>query len=107
MNERDLAPDLSKAQREDSRWRILRTLDAGRPFPLTERVVWRVLTDIKLPMVLAGVRREIAYLEAKGLVKVLNPTEPELQVELTALGIDVLEYTVDCPPGIARPPKWW
>jgi hypothetical protein len=107
MSERGLALDLSKAQREESRWRILRTLDAGRPFPLAELVIWRVLTDIQLPIGLTGVRREIAYLEAKGLARILNPAEAELQVELTALGIDVLEYAVDCPPGIGRPPKYW
>jgi len=27
--------------------------------------------------------------------------------ELTRHGVDVVEYTVECEPGIARPKKYW
>jgi hypothetical protein len=27
--------------------------------------------------------------------------------DLTSLGTDIAEYTVDCRPGIARPEKYW
>src|SRR5258708_33392494 len=40
--------DLEQKQREDARWRILRVLDAGRPIPVSENIVWRVLHDIRL-----------------------------------------------------------
>ena len=27
--------------------------------------------------------------------------------DLTRLGVDLAEYTIDCQPGIARPDKYW
>ena len=66
--------DIERAQREETRWRILRCLDAGRPGFVAETIIYRVLVDIHLPM--------------------------------TPNGVDVVEYTVDCDPGIARPKKW-
>ena len=27
--------------------------------------------------------------------------------DLTRLGVDLVEYTVECGPGIARPEKYW
>jgi len=62
--------DLEQKQREDARWRILRVLDAGRPIPVSENIVWRVLHDIRLPMSVSTVRREIDYLRDLGLVDV-------------------------------------
>jgi hypothetical protein len=31
----------------------------------------------------------------------------DLVRKLTRIGIDVVEYTVECDPGIARPKKYW
>jgi hypothetical protein len=63
--------DLEQKQREDARWRILRVLDAGRPIPVSENIVWRVLHDIRLPMSVSTVRREIDYLRDLGLTLVM------------------------------------
>lgn len=98
--------DLIRAQREEARWRILKTLDAGRPGTLSESVVLRVLQDIRLPVTVSGLRRELDYLEERELVKIHDRHEPTWTAELTRLGVDLVEYTVPCDPGIARPKKW-
>jgi DNA-binding transcriptional ArsR family regulator len=99
--------DLEQKQREDARWRILRVLDAGRPTPVSENIVWRVLHDIRLPMSVSTVRREIDYLRDLGLVDVEGEDTETWFSKLTAQGVDVVEYTIPAPAGIARPRKYW
>ena len=99
--------DLKQKQREEARWRILRVLDAGRPIAVSENIVWRVLHDIRLPMSISSVRREIDYLRNLGLVEVEGEDSETWFAKLTAKGVDVVEYTVAAPAGVARPRKYW
>jgi DNA-binding transcriptional ArsR family regulator len=101
------AMNLEQKQREEARWRILRVLDAGRPVGVSENIVWRVLGDIKLRLSPNAVRRELTYLRDLGLVKIENEDSEIWFAELTAEGVDVVEYTVNAPPGVARPRKYW
>jgi len=99
--------DLEKAQREQTRWRILKVLDAGRPLPVSEVVILQVLQDTALPITVSMLRRELDYLEDRKLVILHGRTKsPVWAAELTHFGVDIVEYTVDCFAGIARPPKW-
>jgi len=99
--------DLEQKQREEARWRILRVLDAGRPIAVSENIVWRVLHDIRLPMSVSSVRREIDYLRDLGLVEIEGENSESWYAKLTAMGVDVVEYTVVAPAGVARPRKYW
>jgi DNA-binding transcriptional ArsR family regulator len=99
--------DLEKAHREETRWRILRALDAGRPLPVSEAVIYRTLADASLPITPAALRRELDYLRDKELVNLTGEDGPVWAAELTGHGVDVVEYTVDAPVGIKRPKKWW
>jgi predicted ArsR family transcriptional regulator len=101
------AMNLEQRQREEARWRILRVLDAGRPIAVSETIVWRVLTDIKLSITSNALRRELSYLRDRGLVEVEGENEETWYARLTASGVDVVEYTAPAPPGIARPRKYW
>lgn len=98
--------DMERAQREEARWRILRALDAGRPGAVSEMIIFRVLKDIKLSITPKGLRRELDYLRDRELIKILDEDGPVWSAELTRTGVDVVEYTVTCDPGIARPRKW-
>ena len=98
--------DLERAKREEIRWRILRALDAGRPEPLNELLLLRCLTDIDLPVSPHELRRQLDYLEERELVEVRGKEGSTWSVRLTRIGVDVVEYTVNCDPGIARPKKW-
>src|SRR5438309_2060108 len=64
--------DLQQKQREEARWRILRVLDAARPFGCSETIVWRILHDVKLPLTLMEVRRELAYLRDLVLLEIFD-----------------------------------
>lgn len=99
--------DLEKAQREQVRWRILKVLDAGRPAAVSEVVVLQVMQDSSLPVTPHGLRRELDYLEDRKLVTISGRDTPVWSAELTHYGVDIVEYTVDCFPGIARPKKWF
>jgi|YelNatPaOPRAMG01_1025707.scaffolds.fasta_scaffold12696_9 hypothetical protein len=99
--------DIEQKQREEARWRILRVVDAGRPIPVSEQIVWRVLSDIKLSFTLTQVRRELTYLRDLGLLELEGEDAETWFARLTASGVDVVEYNKDCPAGVARPRKYW
>lgn len=98
--------DMEKATREQIRWRILKALDAGRPLSVSELVIMDVLQDSALPITPHGLRRELDYLEDRKLVTLTNKARPVWSAELTHYGVDLVEYTVECFPGIARPQRW-
>ena len=99
--------DLDKAHREQARWRILKVLDAGRPEPVGETIILQVLQDASLPITPHGLRRELDYLADRRLVTIRGRNAPVWSAELTHFGVDIVEYTIDCLPGISRPKKWF
>lgn len=99
--------DLEQKRREEARWRILRVLDAGRPIAVSENIIWRVLNDVRLPLSLSAIRRELDYLRDLELVELEGEDASTWFAKLSARGVDVVEYTIDAPPGVARPKKYW
>ena len=99
--------DLEQRQREEARWRILRVVDAGRPIAVSEQIVWRVLTDIKLALSLNQLRRELSYLRDLTLIQLEGEECDIWFASLTAQGVDVVEYNAKAPAGVARPRKYW
>lgn len=97
--------DLQKAVREQARWRILRILDAGRPLPVSENTILLALNDAKLNLTTTELRRELDYLDDRQLVRLFDRDTVVWSAELSHYGVDVVEYTIPCLPGIARPPK--
>jgi hypothetical protein len=99
-----MVEELTREQREEARWRLLRAIYFGRPLATADTILWRALHDIALPITLKQVRQELDYLESRKLVEIKKRPDVWLS-ELTWHGVDVVEYTVDCVPGIARPPQ--
>jgi DNA-binding transcriptional ArsR family regulator len=99
--------NLEQKQREEARWRILRVLDAGRPVPVSEAIVWRVVSEMNIQMSPNSIRRELTYLRDLGLIELLGENADNWFARLTAAGVDVVEYTAAAPAGIARPRKSW
>lgn len=94
--------DLEKARSAMARWRILKVLDVARPVRLAEDLIRKALGDAELNLTAHEVRRELDYLEHRNLVEVTK--KPTVwAAELTRYGIDLVEGTVPCEPGIARP----
>jgi len=96
--------DHARAEREYLRWIILLALWHARPYGASEGVILGACRDIPLRVTLDELRREMTSLAKRGLVTVKNG--PVWESEITASGEDVVDYRVDAPVGIARPPRW-
>ncbi len=108
LNDKDCVIDAEKAEREYLRWMIMVVLNAGRPVGAAESMILSAIQAIPLPVTQREIRRELEYLEDRKLVGIDGKgSRPLWHAKLTHHGVDVVEYTVDCLPGIARPQKWW
>lgn len=99
--------DHAKARRESIRWTILLILNNARPISTHEQLVLTTMQGIYPDATAIEVRRELDYLHDRLLVQVDKKPHGPWYADLTALGVDVAEYTVDVHPGIARPVKYW
>lgn len=99
--------DLEKGHREHLRWLIMLTLDKARPLGATEGLILSVLAAVPQPVTTVELRRELGYLADRKLVEIAGRDAPQWHAHLTRDGVDVVEYTVDIEPGIARPRKYW
>lgn len=99
-------PDLEKARREANRWFILQCLDSARPMGAGETLVMSALAGVT-QMTHNELRRELDYLEERELIEVTGKDSPYWHSKLTRVGVDLVEYTIPCEPGIARPQKYW
>ncbi|MBP8981235.1 MAG: hypothetical protein KBG09_08350 [Syntrophobacterales bacterium] len=99
--------DIEKARREEMRWLMLRALHAARPSGMSEVMIRNAIEPVILDVTLNDIRRELDYLEERELVAVTHRDSPIWRAKINNHGIDIVEYTVDCRPGIARPRKWW
>ncbi len=99
--------DVEKARREWMRWLILQTLYVAHPVGFSDRLIHNTVEQDILDATLTEILRELEYLEDRDLLTIeRRPGVPAVQAKINRRGIDVVEYTVDCHPGIARPPKW-
>ena len=98
--------DIEKNRREMLRWHLLRILDWNRPYTMPEARIWDI-AKVNFPdTTTMEIRRELDYLADRELVLIDKPQSSPWHAELTRHGVDLVEYTVDCQPGIARPPKY-
>ncbi len=102
-----MAIDTAKVRRESMRWNILLTLDHARPIGAYEELVLATVQSIYQDATQHELRRELDYLSDRKLVALTREPSGRWFADLTRYGTDVVEYTVDCDPGIARPPKYW
>jgi hypothetical protein len=99
--------EIEQAKKEAARWIILRVLDAGRPVGCNGSLILTVLDGERLLNSPSELRRELDYLADRGLVAIEQDDNDETSfaAKLTAMGVDVVEYTAPAPAGIARPKK--
>ena len=106
MNPIDIPIDFERARREGLRWLILKTLEAASWTGTSESIVRSAVEPLVPDITFNEIREELDYLEGRELVT----TERNRSVwhaKISRYGIDIVEYTVDCHPGIARPKKYW
>jgi len=99
--------DIEKHKRESLRWLILETLNSARPIGAGEGLILNVVNEIQGQVTHLELRRELDYLQDRELVCVTGKDSAVWHAELNRHGVDVVEYTVECDPGIARPRKYW
>lgn len=100
--------DLDKARREHLRWLILQALNSARPVGASERVVHMAIRPMIPDLTERELRVNLDYLAERDLILITGrETQPEWFCKLDRFGVDVVEYTVDCDAGIARPKKYW
>jgi hypothetical protein len=92
---------------QELRWRICLALHYARPLSASSGLLWRALDESDLPITAQQLNREVAYLQDKEIVTVAGDLSGDWKAELSAAGVDLVEYTIDCPPGIGRPEKYW
>ncbi len=99
--------DMEKTRRECIRWHIMVALNAGRPEDVAESLVLSAIQGIPVECTARELRREMDYLFGRDLVTLKRLDGAPWLAGLTRHGVDVIEYTVDCDAGIARPRKYW
>lgn len=99
--------DQVKVRRETMRWLVILTLHNASPMGAYEELVLATVQGMFPDATALEVRRVLDYLFDRDLVKLEKQPAGRWFADLTRFGTDLAEYTVDCDPGIARPPKYW
>jgi hypothetical protein len=99
--------DNDKVRRESIRWMILLTLYNASPMGAFEELVLFTIQAMFMDATALEIRRELDYLFERQLVKLDKQPGGRWFADLNRNGTDIVEYTVECDPGIARPPKYW
>jgi len=99
--------DMEKARREQIRWIALDALNHGRPYEVAEPLILGAIQGVPVQCTALDLRRELAYLQERGLIEIKHLEGAPWTAELTRAGVDVVEYTIAVEPGIARPKKYW
>lgn len=99
--------DMAKIRRETVRWIVLLTLNNARPSGIFETTVLAVVQAEYPDSTREEVRRELDYLNDRDLIEIDHRPDGRWFCKLGRYGVDVVEYTVACEPGIARPEKYF
>ncbi len=99
--------DLQKTRREYIRWVLLLGLNNSRPIGTVESVLLSIVQALHPDATALEIRCELDYLSERELVKLEKRPIGVWKADLTRAGIDMVQYTIDCEPGIARPVKYW
>ncbi|MEH2920308.1 hypothetical protein ACFFL1_01625 [Samsonia erythrinae] len=99
--------DTQRTRQESMRWHLLIALNKTRPYTANERfllaLMQRLYTDASVP----ELRHALDYLAERKMAVLTKEVGGIWLANLTRLGVDVVEYAVDCIAGIARPEKYW
>lgn len=99
--------DHAKIRRETIRWQILLTLYNARPIGAFESIILSVIQSEYPDATQTEVRRELSYLQDRETTRIEKRPDNRWWCELKRRGVDLVEYAVDCEPGIARPIKYF
>lgn len=96
-----------KARREGMRWHIINTLNKARPYTTSEVFLLDVMRGIYADVTALELRQQLEYLAGRKLIVLTKEPIGAWFCDLTRIGIDIAEYTIECEAGIGRPVKYW
>jgi hypothetical protein len=99
--------DYEKNRRETIRWNILLSLNNSQPIGVFESIVLSIIRAEYPDCTHNELRRHLDYLNERELIHVDKHPDGRWFGKLARYGVDVVEYTVVCEPGIARPEKYF
>lgn len=99
--------DMDKLRREQLRWIVLLALSHAAPYGAYEEVLLATAQGMYPDATALELRRVLDYLEDRRLVTLRKEPSNRWWADLTRYGTDIVEYTVECQPGIGRPEKYW
>lgn len=99
--------DPQRVRRETMRWNLLLGIYHARPSEIFEGLLLSTMQAINPDATAIEVRQQLDYLAHRELVELRKEPSGRWWATLTSDGVDIVEYTSDCDPGIARPKKYW
>ena len=99
--------DMVKSRREGMRWHLLNAMDKARPLGAIDTLLLDVVRCIYPDATPNELHSQLDYLDNLALVVLDKQPDGHWHGRLNNNGVDIVEYTVDCPRGIARPAKYW
>jgi len=100
-----MIPNLNRAKREELRWLVLRTLYAGQEIGVSETIIRNAVEPVIPDVTETEIRRAMDYLQERDLIAI-ERNRPIWFAKINRVGIDLVEGTIECHPGIARPKDW-
>lgn len=98
--------DLVKLRREVIRWILLVSLNSARASGGASETLLLYMIQTEYPDATPlEIRGQLDYLADRGLLKLDKKPDGTWLADINHHGVDVVEYSVDCEPGIARPKK--
>jgi len=94
---------MARARRGAIRWHLISTVNIARPIGIYTEALLPIIQSVYPDTTHQEIRRELDYLEERGLAKIRRDPTDRWFVDLTWAGIDIAEYTAECDPGIDRP----
>lgn len=95
--------DHNKIRRESLRWLLLLALNHSRPINAHESLLLSVARGVYPDSTDIELRRELSYLEERKMVSIEKHPSGYWLAGLTALGVDIAEYTVPCHRALLDP----
>lgn len=83
------------------------TLNNARPMGCHDSTALATVQGVYADATKLEVRRELDYLAERELITLDKLPDGRWIAKLNRLGVDLVEYTIECEPGIARPEKYW
>lgn len=99
--------DTPRSRQESMRWHLLIALNKTRPYTANEMFLLALMQRLYADASALELRHALDYLADCKMAVLTKEVSGIWLANLTRLGVDVVEYTVDSMAGIARPEKYW